>query len=53
VVLRVLERHLRDAAGLVGGTGQGGAVTLIQRIGSAANPERSPGLPGAGRGVLQ
>ena len=37
VVLRVLERHLRDAAGLVGGEGQGGAVTLVQRFGSAAN----------------
>ena len=37
VVQRVLERHLRDAAGLVGGEGQGGAVTLIQRFGSAAN----------------
>jgi hypothetical protein len=37
VVQRVLERHLREAAGLVGGEGQGGAVTLIQRFGSAAN----------------
>jgi hypothetical protein len=33
----VLERHLLDAAGLVGGEGGGGAVTLIQRFGSAAN----------------
>jgi hypothetical protein len=37
VVQRVLERHLRESAGLVGGKGQGGAVTLIQRFGSAAN----------------
>jgi ribosomal protein S27AE len=37
VVQRVLERHLLDVAGLVGGEGQGGAVTLIQRFGSAAN----------------
>jgi hypothetical protein len=34
VVQRVLERHLRDAAGLVAGEGQGGAVTLIQSFGS-------------------
>ena len=37
VVQRVLERHLRESAGPVGGKGQGGAVTLIQRFGSAAN----------------
>ena len=37
VVQRVLERRLLDAAGLVGGEGRGGAVTLIQRFGSAAN----------------
>ncbi len=37
VVQRVLERRLLDAAGLVAGEGQGGAVTLIQRFGSAAN----------------
>jgi hypothetical protein len=37
VVQRVLGRHLRGSAGLVGGKGQGGAVTLIQRFGSAAN----------------
>ncbi len=37
VVQRVLERRLLDAAGLVGDEGQGGAVTLIQRFGSAAN----------------
>jgi hypothetical protein len=37
VVQRVLERHLRESAGLVGGKGQDGAETLIQRFGSAAN----------------
>ena len=37
VVQRVLERHLRESAGRVGGQGQGGSVTLIQRFGSAAN----------------
>jgi hypothetical protein len=37
VVQRVLERRLLDVAGLVAGEGQGGAVTLIQRFGSAAN----------------
>jgi hypothetical protein len=37
VVQRVLERHLLDEAGLAAGEGQGGAVTLIQRFGSAAN----------------
>ena len=37
VVQRVLERHLRDAAGRVAGEGEGGAVTLVQRFGSAAN----------------
>jgi hypothetical protein len=29
VVQRLLERHLREAAGLVGGQGQGGAVTPV------------------------
>ncbi len=37
VVLRVVTRHLLDAAGLNADEGQGGAVTLIQRFGSAAN----------------
>jgi hypothetical protein len=33
----VVTRHLLDAAGLKADEGQGGAVTLIQRFGSAAN----------------
>lgn len=37
VVQRVITRHLLDDAGLSGDEGQGGAVTLIQRFGSAAN----------------
>ncbi|SER45158.1 MULTISPECIES: transposase [Pseudomonas] len=37
VVQRVLTRHLLDAAGLEADEGDGGAVTLIQCIGSAAN----------------
>ncbi len=37
VVQRVLTRHLLDAAGLQADEGDGGAVTLIQRFGSAAN----------------
>jgi hypothetical protein len=37
MVQRVLERHLQEAAGIFGGQGQGGSVTLIQRFGSAAN----------------
>ena len=37
VVQRVLTRHLLDDAGLRADEGQGGAVTLIQRFGSAAN----------------
>jgi hypothetical protein len=37
MVQRVLERHLQEAAGILGGQGQGGSVTLIQRLGSAAN----------------
>jgi hypothetical protein len=37
VVQRVLTRHLLGAAGLKADEGQGGAVTLIQRFGSAAN----------------
>jgi hypothetical protein len=37
VVQRVVERRLLDHTGLNGYEGQGGAVTLIQRFGSAAN----------------
>ncbi len=37
VVQRVVTRHLLEAAGLEAGEGHGGAVTLIQRFGSAAN----------------
>lgn len=37
VVHRVLQGHLLKGAGLQSGQGQGGAVTLIQRFGSAAN----------------
>jgi hypothetical protein len=37
VVQRVVTRHLLDGVGLKGEEGQGGAVTLIQRFGSAAN----------------
>ena len=37
VVRRVVTRHLLDRAGLNADGGHGGAVTLIQRFGSAAN----------------
>ncbi len=37
VVQLVVTRHLLDGAGLKANEGQGGAVTLIQRFGSAAN----------------
>ncbi len=37
VVQRVVMRHLLDGVGLKGEEGHGGAVTLIQRFGSAAN----------------
>lgn len=37
VVQRVVTRHLLAGAGLKADEGQGGAVTLIQRFGSAAN----------------
>jgi len=37
VVQRVVKRYLLAPAGLVADEGQGGAVTLIQRFGSAAN----------------
>ncbi|MBK6862435.1 MAG: transposase [Ideonella sp.] len=37
VVQRVMTRHLLEAVGLKADEGHGGAVTLIQRFGSAAN----------------
>jgi hypothetical protein len=37
VVQRMVTRHLLDRAGLKAADGHGGAVTLIQRFGSAAN----------------
>jgi Putative transposase len=37
VVQRMVERHLLDYTGLKSDEGQGGAVKLIQRFGSAAN----------------
>jgi len=37
VVQRVVTRHLLELAGLASDEGHGGAVTLIQRFGSAAN----------------
>ena len=37
VVQRVVERHVLDHSGLESDEGQGGAVTLIQRSGLAAN----------------
>ncbi len=37
VVRRVVTRHLLDRKGHAGGAGIGGAATLIQRSGSAAN----------------
>jgi hypothetical protein len=37
VLQRVITRHLLDAAGLTAGAGHGGAVTRMQRFGSAAN----------------
>jgi hypothetical protein len=37
VVRRAIARHLLDAGGLEADEGHGGAVTLIQRFGSAAN----------------
>jgi len=42
---RVFERHVPDGAGLVAGQGPGGAVTLIQRFGSAANLMKHPQYP--------
>jgi hypothetical protein len=51
VVQRVSGRLLLEAAGLKADAGHSGAVTLIQRFGSAAQPQHSPLLPRAGRGV--
>ena len=45
VVQRVLTRHLLDGARLKGEEGHGGAVTLIQRFGSAANLMVQPQYP--------
>ena len=45
VVQRVVTRHLLDGVGLKGEEGQGGAVTLIQRFGSAANLKVQPQYP--------
>ncbi|MDZ7589748.1 MAG: transposase zinc-binding domain-containing protein [Rubrivivax sp.] len=45
VVQRVIARHLLDAAGLKADDGHGGAVTLIQRFGSAANLMVQPQCP--------
>jgi hypothetical protein len=49
VVHRVITRHLLGQAGLKAEEADSGAVTLIQRFGSAANPQHSSALPGAGR----
>ncbi|MDH3459450.1 MAG: hypothetical protein OEM00_00425 [Burkholderiaceae bacterium] len=50
VVHRVLTRHLLDQAGLKPDQADSGAVTLIQRFGSAANLMKHPSaLPGARR----
>ena len=45
VVQRVVARHLLDGVGLKGEEGHGGAVTLIQRFGSAANLNVQPQYP--------
>ena len=45
VVQRVVERHLLGHTGLKSDEGQGGAVTLIQRFGSAANLKVQPQYP--------
>ena len=45
VVQRVVTRHLLDRAGLKADEGHGGAVTLIQRVGSAANLMMQPQYP--------
>jgi hypothetical protein len=45
VVQRVLTRHLLDNAQIKTDEGHGGAVTLIQRFGSAANLMVQPQYP--------
>jgi hypothetical protein len=40
MVQRVLERRLLDVAGLVGGEGRGGAVTLISALRRSGEPEQ-------------
>jgi hypothetical protein len=45
VVQRVVARHLLRQAGLATDEGNGGAVTLIQRFGSAANLMVQPQYP--------
>ena len=45
VLQRVVTGHLLDGVGLKGEEGQGGAVTLIQRFGSAANLNVQPQYP--------
>jgi hypothetical protein len=45
VVQRVLERRLLDAAGLVAGEGQGGAVTLISALRLGGEPEGAATIP--------
>jgi hypothetical protein len=45
VMQRVVTRHLLGQAGLKDDEGHGGAVTLIQRFGSAANLKVQPQYP--------
>jgi len=45
VVHRVITRHLLDQAGLKPEQANSGAVTLIQRFGSAANLMKQPQYP--------
>jgi len=47
VVQRLVTRHLLEGARLKTDAGHGGAVTLIQRFGSAANLKHTSALPGA------
>jgi len=51
VVHRVITRHLLEQTGLKAFEADSGAVTLIQRFGSASQPQHKPALPGAGRRV--
>jgi hypothetical protein len=50
VVQRVVTRYLRHAAELKADEGHGGAVTLIQRFGSAGQPPRASLQRCVGRG---